>query len=66
MGVGGGGRGLIETVELFNLAKTMVSVLRKELECKVQKLKLSLQLQVQKLEFMLRMFKNKFELSDVE
>ena len=36
-GVGGGG--LIETGGLFNLTKTMVSVLYKELEYKVEKLK---------------------------
>ena len=32
-------RGLIETVGLFNLETTMVSVLHKELEYKVEKLK---------------------------
>ena len=37
---GGGGWGvLIETGGLLNLARTMVSVLHKELECKVEKLK---------------------------
>ena len=35
----GGGGGLIETRGLFNLEKTMVSVLHKELEYKVKKLK---------------------------
>ena len=34
-----GGGGLIETRGLFNLEKTMVSVLHKELEYKVKKLK---------------------------
>ena len=34
-----GGGGLIETGGLFNLAKTLVSVLHKELECKEEKLK---------------------------
>ena len=38
VGVGGGG-GLIEMGGLFDLAKMMVSVLHKELECKVEKLK---------------------------
>ena len=33
------GGGLIETRDLFNLEKTMVSVLHKELEYKVKKLK---------------------------
>ena len=33
-----GGGSLIETGGLFNFAKTMVSVLCKELECKVEKL----------------------------
>ena len=37
--MGEGGGGLIETGGLFNLAKTMVSVLHKELEYKVEKLK---------------------------
>ena len=32
-------RGLIETIGLLNLETTMVSVLHKELECKVEKLK---------------------------
>ena len=36
---GEGGWGLIETGGLFNLAKTFVSVLHKELECKAEKLK---------------------------
>ena len=36
---GGGGGGLIETGGLFNLEKTMVSVLHKELEYEVEKLK---------------------------
>ena len=36
---GGGGEVLMETGGLFNLAKTMVSVLHKELEYKVEKLK---------------------------
>ena len=35
----GGGGGLIETGGLFNLEKTMVSVLHKELEYEVEKLK---------------------------
>ena len=35
----GGGEVLMETGGLFNLAKTMVSVLHKELEYKVEKLK---------------------------
>ena len=35
----GGGGGLIETGGLFNLEKTMISVLHKELEYKVGKLK---------------------------
>ena len=35
---GGGGGGLIETGGLFYLAKTMVLVLHKELQCKVEKL----------------------------
>ena len=35
----GGGGGLIETGGLFNLEKTVVSVLHKELEYKVEKLK---------------------------
>ena len=47
---GGGGR-------LFNLAKTMVSVLHAELEYKVEKLK------YKKLEVMQPMIKNKSELS---
>ena len=34
-----GGGGLIETGGLFNLEKTMVSVLQKKLEYKVEKLK---------------------------
>ena len=34
----GGGEGLIETGGLFNLETTMVSVLHKELEYKVEKL----------------------------
>ena len=34
-----GGGGLIETGGLFNLKTTMVSVLHKELDCKVEKLK---------------------------
>ena len=32
-------RGLIETISLLNLETTMVSVLHKELQCKVEKLK---------------------------
>ena len=36
---GGGVGGLTETGGLFNLETTMVSVLPKELECKVEKLK---------------------------
>ena len=36
---GGGGGGLIEMGSLFNLKPTMVSVLHKELDCKVEKLK---------------------------
>ena len=36
---GGGGYVLIERGDLFNLAKKMVSVLHKELECKVGKVK---------------------------
>ena len=39
VGPGGGGEVLMETGGLFNLAKTMVSVLHKELEYKVEKLK---------------------------
>ena len=35
----GGGGGLIETGSLFKLEKTVVSVLHKELEYKVEKLK---------------------------
>ena len=35
----GGGGGLIETGGLFNLEKTMVSVLHKELEYEAEKLK---------------------------
>ena len=35
----GGGYVLIERGDLFNLAKKMVSVLHKELECKVGKVK---------------------------
>ena len=35
----GGGGGLIETGGLLNLTRTMVSVLHKELEYKVEKLK---------------------------
>ena len=50
--VGGGGRG-----RLFNLAKTMVSVLHEELEYKVEKLK------YKRLEVMQPMIKNKSELS---
>ena len=42
---------------MFNLAKTMVSVLHKELEYKVEKLK------YKKLEVMQPMIKNKSELS---
>ena len=45
--------GLIETGSLFNLAKTMVSVLHKELEYKVEKHK------YWKLEVMQPMIKNK-------
>ena len=41
---------------LFNLAKTMVSVLRKELECKVEKI------QYKKLEVMQPRIKNNAEL----
>ena len=37
--MGGGGGGLIETGSLFKLEKTVVSVLHKELEYKVEKLK---------------------------
>ena len=37
--VGGGGGGLIEMGGLLNLTRTMVSVLHKELEYKVEKLK---------------------------
>ena len=48
----GGGRG-----RLFNLAKTMVSVLHEELEYKVEKLK------YKRLEVMQPMIKNKSELS---
>ena len=62
-GWGGGGVGLIETEDLcelggvlFNLAKTMVSVLHKELEYKADKLK------YKKLEVMQPMIKNKSEL----
>ena len=48
---------LIETEgALFNLAKKMVSVLHKELECKVEKLK------YKKLELIQRRIKNKYEL----
>ena len=42
---------------LFNLAKTMVSVLRKELECKVEKI------QYKKLEVMQPRIKNNAELT---
>ena len=51
---GGGGGGL------FNLAKTMVSVLYKELQYRVEKLK------YKKLEFMKSRIKNKSELPDGE
>ena len=52
----GGGGGLMETGGLFNLAKTMVSVLHKELEYKVEKPK------YKKLEVMQPRMKNKSEL----
>ena len=56
-----GGGGLIETGGLFNLAKTLVSVLHKELECKAEKLK------YKKLEVMQRRIKkNKSELPPSE
>ena len=58
--VGGGGRGLITTGDLFeslsNLAKMVVSVLYKELEYKVEKL------EYKKLEVMQPRIKNKSEL----
>ena len=38
-GRGGGGGGLIETEDIFNLAKTMVSIFQKEPKYKVEKLK---------------------------
>ena len=38
-GVGGGGGEVKETEGLFNLAKMVVLVLHKDLECKVEKLK---------------------------
>ena len=51
-----GGGALIEMGGLFNLAKKMVSILHKELECKVEKLK------YKKLEVMQMGLKNKSEL----
>ena len=47
---------LFERSGLFNLAKTMISVLHRELECKVEKHK------YKKLEFMQPRIKNKSEL----
>jgi len=52
----GGAGGLMETGGLCNLAKTMVSVLHKELEYKVEKLKYN------ELEVMQPSIKNKSEL----
>ena len=51
-----GGGALIEMGGLFNLAKKMVSILHKELECIVEKLK------YKKLEVMQMGLKNKSEL----